>query len=325
MGLNETCELAVAEACSLNVGLIDTSEHYGNLELVGAGFRKAGKGSFVVTKISGMPCGEYKVVKGRMQAQLDKLGIEKADCCLIHWPGLCDWDVTDSAPLADFASFESKCTPWEVFVEKIPEAWANMRRLQEEGFTSHIGTSNFYAHHLEVLAETCDGAQPFMNEIFIDCMNQEVEYVKAMQGKGIHVLAYRPLGYFRHGWPEQITSVATRHSVSPHAVVLAWLVGRGIYPLTKCRGSHVQENIETPMTLKDALTEQDKAEIASVSNPSVALMQEFFANIWVKHKGGVSEEDVAQLVCFGVTEEKAREALERANGNMELAMNYAFE
>jgi len=28
---------------------------------------------------------------------------------------------------------------------------------------------------------------------------------------------------------------------------------------------------------------------------------------------------------FGVEEAKAREALEKANGNMELAMNFAFE
>lgn len=95
--------------------------------------------------------------------------------------------------------------------------------------------------------------------------------------------------------------------------------------MVKCRGSHIQDNIETPMALKGVLTEQDKEELASCENASVALMQEFFANIWVKHKGGVSEEDVAQLVMFGVEEAKAREALEKANGNMELAMNFAFE
>merc|ERR1711977_228171 len=134
---------------------------------------------------------------------------------------------------------------------------------------------------------------------------------------GIHVLAYRPLGYFRHGFPETITNIAARHKVAPQAVILGWLVGRGVYPLVKCRGSHIQDNIETPMALKDMLTEQDKEELASCANASVALMQEFFANIWVKHKGGVSEEDVAQLVMFGVEEAKAREALEKANGNME--------
>ena len=96
MLLKETCEEAVSDALKLGVKVIDTGEHYENLDLVGKGLKKdGGNDAFVVTKLSGLPAGDYEPVKARMQAMLEKLGIEKAGVCLIHWPGLCTWDVTD--------------------------------------------------------------------------------------------------------------------------------------------------------------------------------------------------------------------------------------
>jgi len=100
MLLKESCEAAVGDALALGVRVIDTGEHYDNLELVGKGLAKPGD-AFVVTKLSGLPFGEYNLVKARMQGILSKLGIEQASLCLIHWPGICGWDVNDSSPLEE--------------------------------------------------------------------------------------------------------------------------------------------------------------------------------------------------------------------------------
>jgi len=324
MLLKESCEDAVREAVTLGVKVVDTGEHYENLELVGAGLKKAGeaaKNAFIVTKLSGLPCGDYEVVKARMQGMLNKLGIEQASVCLIHWPGLCTWDVNDPSPLETPESFADKASSWEAFQENIGSAWANMSKLKEEGLVAEIGTSNFYAHHLEVLAAKCDGAQPFANEIFIDATNQEAAFVTAMQEKGIKVLAYRPV---RYPFPEAIGAVAERHGVSKQTVVFGWLLNRGIFPLVKCRGAHIKENVEGPVALKAKLTPEDLEEISS-AEVGIRKGSEWFAKIWSSHnETGPNEEDVQQLVMFGVEEAKARECLEKCGGNMELAMDMAF-
>jgi diketogulonate reductase-like aldo/keto reductase len=150
LGLKESCEAAVGTAVDVGCQLVDTGEHYGNLELVGAALKAAKGTPFVVLKLSGMPAGEYEPVRARVTAVLSKLGIESAGVCLMHWPALCDWDPTDMDPLESPASFQLKsdASTWEVFCENIAGAWKNMLRLKEEGLVSEIGTSNFYQHHL---------------------------------------------------------------------------------------------------------------------------------------------------------------------------------
>lgn len=324
MMLKESCEQAVSDALSLGVKIIDTGEHYGNLDLVGKGLAKHDGGdAFVVTKLSGLPSGEYEPVKVRMQAMLSQLGIEKASLCLIHWPGLCGWDVTDATPLEEPSGFEAAkgYTSWDEFKANIASAWANMRRLKEEGLVKEIGCSNFYPHHLVELAEQCDDAKPYANEIFIDATNQEQAFVTDMQSQGIKVIAYRPV---RYPFPEAVGNVAERHGVSKHTVVFAWLLARGIFPLVKCRGDHVRENVESPEALRGSLTKADLEELAG-AEVGIRKGSEWFAKIWSTHnETSPSEEDVAQLVMFGVEESKAREVLTKCNGNMELAMDMAF-
>ena len=322
MLLKESCEAAVSSALEHGIRIIDTGEHYENLELVGKGLAKNREFAFVVTKLSGLPSGDYEAVKTRMQAMLTKLGIEVAPLCLIHWPGLCTWDVTDSSPLESPEAFaEKQTTSWEGFKAHIASAWANMSRLKEDRLVSEIGTSNFYPHHLAELALQCDGAKPYANEIFIDATNQEVEFVAEMHSRGIKVLAYRPV---RYPFPESVETLAARHGVSKQTVVFAWLCGRGIFPLVKCRGEHIEENVQAPKELQAKLTPEDMAEIGA-AEVGIRKGSEWFAKIWSAHnETGPNEEDIAQLVMFGVDEARAREVLEKCSGNMELAMDMAF-
>lgn len=320
MLLKESCEQAIIDALSQGVTIIDTGEHYDNLAFVGSGLAKSGaENAFIVTKLSGLPSGPYSDVKARMQDMLGKLGVEKVQLCLIHWPGICSWDVTDFSPLETPESFADKATSWEDFKNHIAEAWANMSKLKKDGLAAEIGTSNFYRHHLEELAMQCDGARPFSNEIFIDATNQEQEFVSYMHSNGIKVLAYRPV---RYPFPEAIENVAKSHSISKQIVVLAWLVQRGIFPLVKSRGDHIKENVEAPQALK--LTPEDLNEIGA-AEVGIRKGSEWFAKIWSCHnETGPNEEDVAQLVMLGVDEDKAREVLFKCNGNIELAMDMAF-
>merc|ERR1719446_1762874 len=119
------------------------------------------------------------------------------------------------APLATPAAFQEKAdvSTWEVFCNNIAAGWTNMVKLKEEGLVDEIGTTNFYAHHLDELAKQCNGAVPFANEIFVDASNQEIEFVMQMQAQGIHVLAYRSIMYRQ--FPEAVTEIADRLDISP--------------------------------------------------------------------------------------------------------------
>jgi diketogulonate reductase-like aldo/keto reductase len=326
MLLKESCQDAVATALEVGCKIIDTGEHYGNLELIGTALKAAGRKPFIVLKLSGIPAGDYDVFKGRVTAMLTKLGIDKASCLLIHWPGLCDWDPTDMSPLSDPSTFQEKAaaSTWECFCENIAGGWANMTKLKEEGLVDKIGTSNFYPHHLQELAKQCPGAVPFANEIFISATNQERDFVNQMQAMGICVLAYRPVMY--KPFPEAIVKIAERLSTSPQSIVLGWLLKRGISPLVKARGAHIAENCNRAQQMKDMLTAEDLESIAE-AELGMKLAAEWFAKKWKFHNeapGGIDEEHVQMLMGLGVDEAKARESLETCGGDLDAAMEIAF-
>jgi diketogulonate reductase-like aldo/keto reductase len=329
LGLKESCEAAVGTAVEVGCQLIDTGEHYGNLELVGAALKAAKETPFVVLKLSGMPAGEYELIRARVTGMLSKLCIKSAGVCLMHWPALCDWDPTDMDPLESPASFQLKSdasTSWEAFCENIAAAWKIMLRLKEEGLVSEVGTSNFYQHHLDELAKQCPGAMPFANEIFIDSSNQENEFVATMQQQGIHVLAYRPIIY--KPFPDVVTKVAERlgEGTSPQSVVLGWLLRRGIYPLVKCRGAHIADNMSRSAEVSSLITDEELETFKS-ADVGMKFSAEWFAKIWKGHNeepGAVSEEDVQMLISMGVQEETARKALADCGGNVDAAMDAAF-
>lgn len=328
--LKESCEAAVTTAVEAGCQVIDTGEHYDNLELVGAALSSSLKKGcacpLVVVKLSGMPAGEYVTVRARLVSILEKLGVAKAGLCLMHWPGLCDWDPTDMAPLTTPSDFQAKsaASTWQQFCSSIASAWTNMLELQKEGLVKEIGTSNFYAHHLEELAKQCGGAKPFANEIFIDATNQESEFVADMQRQDIRVLAYRPLIY--KPYPEVVTKMAERLGESPQSTVLGWLLKRGISPLVKCRGEHVSDNLSGSVRVRDAFADADLEEF-KIAETGLKFSSEWFAKIWKTHDqalGGVSEEHVQMLVGLGVEEAKARSVLEECGGNLDAAMDAAF-
>jgi hypothetical protein len=135
---------------------------------------------------------------------------------------------------------------------------------------------------------------------------QEQPFVSDMHAHGIKVLAYRSV---RYPFPQEVGNIAERHGVSKHTVVFAWLLRRGVFPLVKCRGDHIKENVEAPQEMRAKLTEEDLEEIAG-AEVGIRKCSEWFAKIWSGHnETGLNEEDIAQLVMFGVEEAKAREVL----------------
>jgi len=320
-------EASVRLALDAGCGLVDTAEHYGNLEAVGAALQASGAKPYLVVKLSGLPSGDLGAVRERLLALLGQLGVARADLCLMHWPGLCSWDATDMSPLASPAAFQGKASPWAEFVEHVAAAWTNLVRLKEEGLCGEIGTSNFYAMHLDELAKQSGGAVPYANEIFVDITNQETEFVADMQKRNIRVLAYRPVAY--RPFPAEVQSVAARlgGGASQPAVVLAWLLRRGIWPLVKSDDpAHCKENLSMPQLLVERLSADDFEELGKC-DAGMKNSQEWFAKLWKCHGSAApafSQDDVDALVAMGVDEEKARAALEANGGDVNAALDAVF-
>mmetsp|Transcript_26881 Transcript_26881/g.41892 ORF Transcript_26881/g.41892 Transcript_26881/m.41892 type:complete len:173 (+) Transcript_26881:544-1062(+) len=152
-----------------------------------------------------------------------------------------------------------------------------MQKLKADGFARFVGVSNFYRQHIEIMKEKCcKEAIPYANEIFVDVTHQERDYVDWMKQEGINIIAYRPLAFLPHmemalemgdGTLITLKEKAKGADINTvHQYILAWLLKRGIVPLTKTR-SHTEDNLlaaslaQTEIITKDSIADLEGAEM----------------------------------------------------------------
>lgn len=101
-----------------------------------------------------------------LRRSLDKLGLDRVDLYLIHWP----------APATD----------------AYLDAWQALEQLREEGLTRVIGVSNFLPEHLDRLV-ALGGAIPAVNQIELHPSLQNRGTTAANARHGIATEAWSPL------------------------------------------------------------------------------------------------------------------------------------
>lgn len=230
---------------------IDSAELYATHPHVRAAISASGvprRDLWITSKIKGLPTGDLDKVRARTVAIIDGLGAGGyLDLLLVHWPGPEDLDLDDPS------SVEARCG-MEAFTANIKGAWDNMRALQREGLVRRIGVSNFYPSHLAALKAACPEALPFANQIFLDAVHHEAEFVSAMQQDGIRPIAYRPVALLAmyamaadmgDGTHAQLQERATAAgAASIQQFVLAALLARGIHVIPKSKQpARIQENL----------------------------------------------------------------------------------
>ena len=133
-------ERVVSEALEIGYRHIDTAAIYGNEEGVGAAIAASGiprDELFVTTKLWNDRHHDDEP-RAAIAESLEKLGLEKVDLYLVHWP-----------------------TPAK---DDYVHAFAKLIELREAGLTRSIGVSNFLVPHLErTVKET--GVVPAVNQI----------------------------------------------------------------------------------------------------------------------------------------------------------------
>lgn len=211
---------ALRRGLELGLDMVDTAEMYANgraEEVVAEAVAGHRDEVFVVSKV--LP--HHATRRGTVQAcegSLRRLGTDRIDLYLLHWPG--------SVPLAEtLAAFEE---------------------LRSAGKIRHWGVSNFDRSDLAELDTHALGSAVATNQVLYNLTRRGIEYdvLPACQRLDIPVMAYSPIEQGRLLDHADLGDVARRHGVTPAQVALAWVLRLdGVLPIPKASSpAHVDDN-----------------------------------------------------------------------------------
>lgn len=176
---------------------IDTAALYGNERGVGRGIRESAidrSELFVTTKVWNTEHGFDETLRA-FDDSLDKLGLDRVDLYLIHWP----------APAQN----------------RYVETWRALVRLRAEGRATSIGVSNFHRPHLERIIDD-SGVVPAVNQIELQPWLQQAELRALHAELGIVTEAWSPLARGRAIGDPVLGAIGERHGKSAAQVVIRW-------------------------------------------------------------------------------------------------------
>ncbi len=233
----ETTATTVATALGMGYRLIDGAAIYGNEVGQGEGIRQSGLPRdevFVTTKVWNDAQGQDATLRA-VEGSLTRLGLERTDLCLIHWP----------VPARG------------LYVE----TWRALVRLRDEGRVRSIGVSNFMPAHLErLVGET--GVIPVLNQIELNPRLQQAELRGLHDRMGIVTQSWTPLGQGASFAAAPVAAAAARTGKSPAQVILRWHVqlGASVIPRST-RTAGLAENLDV---FDFALTDAEMAAMAAL-------------------------------------------------------------
>lgn len=218
--------------------LVDTAEMYGNghaERLVGQAIRESGVRPFVVTKVR-PHLASYEGVLRAAQGSLRRLGVERIDLYLLHWP-------SEEHPLG--------------------QTMRAMRRLIRDGVVRFAGVSNFTVDQCRQAEEELADVPLTCNQVYYWLGQRAAErrLLRFCEAEGITLMAYSPLGSGRFAAGNSpggsaLAEVARELGVTPPQVALAWLVHKSpaVVAIPKAvQPEHVRANARAADVSLDAM------------------------------------------------------------------------
>lgn len=205
----QECVDAVVSALQAGYRLIDTAVNYGNEQEVGEAIRRSGvpRDEIVATsKLPGRDHG-YDQALASIRGSLERLGLDRLDLHLIHWPN--------------------------PSVGLYRDAWRALVTARDEGLVRSPGVSNFTGPQLEeAVADT--GVTPVVNQVELHPAFPQAQMREVHTRLGVLTESWSPLGE-RQALLERpaVTGPAARYEVTGGQVVLRWHVQLGAVPLPK--------------------------------------------------------------------------------------------
>ncbi|MCG6858190.1 MAG: aldo/keto reductase [Salaquimonas sp.] len=248
------CTELVTTAIDAGYRHIDTAAMYDNEKEVGEGIRASGLPRdelFVTTKVwpSDIAAGD---LQRTAEASLKRLGLDRVDLLLIHWP--------------------SKTVP-------LGESIAALNEVAARGMTRHIGVANFTTGLLDeavALSErklTCNQVEyhPYLNQdkVLASCRRH-----------GMAFISYCPLGRGGNLFGESaIREAAQAYGRTPAQIVLRWHVqqhGVGAIPRTS-KPQRLKENLDV---FDFALSADEMAAISRLTSQGHRICDFDFSPEW---------------------------------------------
>ena len=217
---DEETPASVAEALRVGYRSIDSAQIYQNEAGLGRVLKETKikrEELFITTKIWNDQQG-YDATLKSFDVSMQKLGIEKLDLLLIHWP---------SAHRGLYV-----------------ETWKAMIQLQRNGRVKSIGVSNFAIEHLNNIMDATS-VVPVINQIELHPLYQQKE-LRAFHAKhNIKTEAWSPLGQGQIISHPTIKRIADKYERTPAQIILRWHMDNGIIAIPKSiTPSRIQENFK---------------------------------------------------------------------------------
>jgi len=215
----QTAEV-VAQALSVGYRHIDTAAAYRNEAGVGEALRSSGTDRdevFVTTKCWNDDQG-YEQARRACAASLERLGFDRVELYLIHWP---------------VPAHDRYVDTWRAFIE-----------LREQGLVRSIGVSNFKQAHLQrVIEET--GVTPAINQVELHPYFQQAELRRTHEQLGILTESWSPLAQGLVLEDPTILRIAEAHSRTTGQVVIRWHLQLGNVVIPKSvTPERIRQNFE---------------------------------------------------------------------------------
>ena len=194
----------VLDALEVGYRHIDTAEMYGNEQAVGRAIKNSGikrDEIFLTTKVAPENYAPGQIIK-QARASLDKLGVDKVDLYLLHWPSPQDKYVAD-----DYVT--------------------QLGTVQDAGLTTQIGVSNFTKKYLDVALRILGAGRIAANQVECHALMQNRPIVDYTKSHGIAITAYCPLARGHLSESAGLVAIAQKHGITPEQVGLAFLLAEG--------------------------------------------------------------------------------------------------
>jgi 2,5-diketo-D-gluconate reductase B len=194
----------VLDALEIGYRHIDTAEMYGNERAVGRAIRGSGLKRdeiFLTTKVAPENFAPGQIIK-QARASLDKLGVDKVDLYLLHWPSPQDkYDANDYV--------------------------TQLSGVHDAGLARQIGVSNFTKKYLDVALRILGASHIATNQVECHVLMQNRPIADYTHKHNIPITAYCPLARGHLSESAGLVAIAKKHGVSPEQVGLAFLLAEG--------------------------------------------------------------------------------------------------
>ncbi|KAF6839985.1 D-galacturonate reductase [Colletotrichum musicola] len=259
---------AVSYALKIGYKAIDGAYCYANEDEVGQGLKEAFASGikrediFVVTKLWGTYTTSDERVKLGLEKSLKSLGLDYVDLFLVV-------RVAQDTSAGNHDRFPTKPDGSRDIIHSHShvDTWKSMEKLLDTGKVRSIGVCNYSKRYLEELLPHAK-VVPAVNQIENHPSLPQQEIVDFCNEKGIHIMAYSPLG--STGGPllsaDPVVKIAEKRGVSASTILLSYHVARNSTVIAK---SVTPERIKANLEIVK-LDDEDLKELRAYSDDLTA-------------------------------------------------------